>query len=199
MNSKQPLSFHEWLKIRDPLLHEQVNESWKANAAAVLMGLGSSMGLVNAQSPTPTANQVNQQEDRSPENIFKGYIVAFKEVSPIKYIRMAQHDKEKFDDDYENLQKPSDDDLGFATLKEKFNKPIEITFKSVELSEWYQEEHLELFVYFDSWQDLTVKYNYYLENNHELLKKKQKIYDYVLQSNILQIEKWRNLFSELTF
>lgn len=126
MKFKQSFSFNEWLKKRDPLLHEQVNEGWKANAAAALMGLGSSMGLVNAQSPTPTPNQAKQQEDRSPENIFKGYIVAFKEVSPIKYIRMAQHDKEKFDDDYENLQKPSDDDLGFATLKEKFNKPIRL-------------------------------------------------------------------------
>jgi len=120
------ISFNEWLKIRDPLLHEQFNESWRANAAAALMGIGSSMGLVNAQSATPTVNQAKQQEDRSPENIFKGYIVAFKEVSPIKFIRMAQHDKEKFDDDYENIQKPDDDDLGVATLKEKFYKPIRL-------------------------------------------------------------------------
>ena len=245
-------SFNEWLKIRDPLLHEQVNESWKANAAAALMGLGSSMGLVNAQSPTPTptptVNQVNQQEDKpeynieafkklintdpdslkeicsvyntfreggefykklldtkyqkennitekevlkalqdlykkipaaniffvkndyegvmeyvivpdfmeeqenklryhyrlnpqqiqtykdqqkklnstyhSPENKYKDNILSIKEVMPINYIRMAQKNKEKFDKDYENLQKPGDDDLGFATDKEKFNKPI---------------------------------------------------------------------------
>jgi hypothetical protein len=64
MKFKQSFSFNEWLKKRDPLLHEQVNESWRANAAAALMGLGSSMGLVNAQSPTPTVNQVNQQEDK---------------------------------------------------------------------------------------------------------------------------------------
>ena len=67
-------SFNEWLKIRDPLLHEQVNESWKANAAAALMGLGSSMGLVNAQSPTPTPTPtVNQQKYRSLNN----YVVLF--------------------------------------------------------------------------------------------------------------------------
>lgn len=241
-------SFNEWLKIRDPLLHEQVNESWKANAAAALMGIGSSMGLVNAQSPTPTVNQVNQQENKpeynleafkklintdpdslkeicsvyntfreggefykklldpkyqkennitekevseklhdlykkipaanlffvkndyegvmeyvivpdfmeeqenklryhyrlnpqqiqtykdqqkklnstyhSPENKYKDNILSIKEVMPINYIRMAQKNKEKFDKDYENLQKPGDDDLGFATDKEKFNKPI---------------------------------------------------------------------------
>jgi hypothetical protein len=247
------ISFNEWLKIRDPLLHEQVNESWKANAAAALMGLGSSMGLVNAQSPTPTVNQVNQQEDKpeynleamkklintypenidqissrytnfkesgefykklldpkyqkennitekevseklhdlykkipaanlffvkatdytgkptgyvivengldfddvtekklswyyrltpqqiqtykklqkqqfetyhSPENKYKDDIVAIKEVIPIDYIRMAQKNKEKFDKDYANLKNPTNDDIGFATNKEKFNKPL---------------------------------------------------------------------------
>lgn len=253
-------SFNEWLKIRDPLLHEQVNESWRANAAAALMGLGSSMGLVNAQSPTPTptptVNQVNQQEDKpeynleamkklintnpetiddissrytnfkesgefykklldpkyqkennitekevseklhdlykkipatniffvkttdhtgkptgyvivpddlfgsdddghtaeylerkyklnpqqiktynklqkqqflayhSPENKFKDDIVAIKEVIPINYIRMVQKNKEKFDKDYANLKNPTNDDIGFATNKEKFNKPL---------------------------------------------------------------------------
>ena len=251
-------SFNEWLKIRDPLLHEQVNESWRANAAAALMGLGSSMGLVNAQSPTPTpkptVNQVNQQEDKpeynleamkklinthpedidqigsrytnfkesgefykklldpkyqkennitekevseklqdlykkipaaniffvkrtdytgkplgykivpndldfddvtekklswyyrltpqqiqtykklqkqqfdayyySPENKYKDDILAIKEVIPINYIRMAQKNKEKFDKDYTNLKNPTNDDIGFATNKEKFNKPI---------------------------------------------------------------------------
>ena len=120
------MNFKQWLINEEIYTNNTTNESWRANAAAALMGLGSSMGLVNAQSPTPTVNQAKQQEDRSPENIFKGYIVAFKEVSPIKFIRMAQYDKEKFDDDYENLQKPSDDDLGFATLKEKFNKPIRL-------------------------------------------------------------------------
>jgi len=251
------ISFNEWLKIRDPLLHEQFNESWRANAAAALMGLGSSMGLVNAQSPTPTptptVNQVNQQEDKpeynleamkklintnpedidqissrytnfkesgefykklldpkyqkennitekevseklhdlykkipaanlffvkttdhtgkprgyvivendldfddvtekklswwyrltpqqiqtykklqkqqfqayhSPENKYKDDIVAIKEVIPINYIRMAQKNKEKFDKDYANLKNPTNDDIGFATNKEKFNKPI---------------------------------------------------------------------------
>jgi len=251
------ISFNEWLKIRDPLLHEQVNESWRANAAAALMGLGSSMGLVNAQSPTPnptpTVNQVNQQEDKpeynleamkklintypekiddissrytnfkesgefykklldpkyqkennitekevseklhdlykkipaanlffvkktdytgkprgyiivendldfddvtekklswyyrltpqqiqtykklqnqqfeayhSPENKYKDDILAIKEVIPINYIRMAQKNKEKFDKDYANLKNPTNDDIGFATNKEKFNKPI---------------------------------------------------------------------------
>lgn len=244
------ISFNEWLKIRDPLLHEQFNESWRANAAAALMGIGSSMGLVNAQSPTPTptptVNQVNQQENKpeynieafkklintnpdslkkisspynkfeedgevykklldtkyqkennitekevlevlqdlykkipaaniffvknsyvivpdkidgnklasyglnpqqtqtykneqkkykdketmvaltyySPENRYKDDILTIKEVIPINYIRMAQMNKEKFDKDYANLKNPTNDDLGFATNKEKFNKPI---------------------------------------------------------------------------
>lgn len=244
------ISFNEWLKIRDPLLHEQFNESWRANAAAALMGIGSSMGLVNAQSPTPTpkptVNQVNQQENKpeynleafkklintnpdslnkisspynkfkedgevyktlldrnyqkennitekdvletlqelykkipaaniffvknsyvivpdnidgnklasyglnpqqtqtyknqqknykdkedlesltyySPENTYKDDILAIKEVIPINYIRTAQINKEKFDKDYASLKNPTNDDIGFATNKEKFNKPI---------------------------------------------------------------------------
>jgi hypothetical protein len=83
--------------------------------------------------------------------------------------------------------------------EEKFLKPIDMIIKSVELSEWYQQEPLDMFVYFDSWQDLTIKYHYYIENNEELLEKKRKIQDYVIKSNHIQIEKWKNIFENLTY
>ena len=248
------MSFNEWLKIRDPLLHEQINENWKANTAGLLMGLGNSMVL--AQSPTtapttitqqqtkpafnleafkklintnpnsldqikskhnkfeenigniykqlidpefqkqnnisdkdilkelqklynqiPTANifivknnyvivpdgvdpnkltsyglnpqqiqiyknqqdnynKIQQEKEKneelkslaeySPENTFKEDIIVTKVVKPIEYIRMAQINKYKFDKDFTNLTKPTDNDIGFATNKEEFNKPIRL-------------------------------------------------------------------------
>ena len=244
------MNFKQWLINEEIYTNNTTNESWKANAAAALMGLGSSMGLVNAQSPTPTpkptVNQVNQQENKpeynveafkklintnpdslnkisspynkfkedgevyktlldrnyqkennitekdvletlqelykkipaaniffvknsyvivpdnidgnklasyglnpqqtqtyknqqknykdkedlesltyySPENTYKDDILATKEVIPIDYIRTAQINKEKFDKDYASLKNPTNDDIGFATNKEKFNKPI---------------------------------------------------------------------------
>jgi hypothetical protein len=244
------MNFKQWLINEEIYTNNTTNESWRANAAAALMGLGSSMGLVNAQSPTPTpkptVNQVNQQENKpeynleafkklintnpdslkkisspynkfkedgevyktlldrnyqkennitekdvletlqelykkipaaniffvknsyvivpdnidgnklasyglnpqqtqtyknqqknykdkedlesltyySPENTYKDDILAIKEVIPINYIRTAQINKEKFDKDYASLKNPTNDDIGFATNKEKFNKPI---------------------------------------------------------------------------
>ena len=244
------MNFKQWLINEEIYTNNTTNESWRANAAAALMGLGSSMGLVNAPTPTPTptptVNQVNQQENKpeynleafkklintnpdslnkisspynkfkedgevyktlldrnyqkennitekdvletlqelykkipaaniffvknsyvivpdnidgnklasyglnpqqtqtyknqqknyedkadlesltyySPENTYKDDILATKEVIPINYIRTAQINKEKFDKDYANLKNPTNDDIGFATNKEKFNKPI---------------------------------------------------------------------------
>jgi len=82
--------------------------------------------------------------------------------------------------------------------EEKFLKPIDLILKSVELSEWYQEEHSELFVYFESWADLTVKYEYYIENNDALIEKKKKIRDYMLASNEIHLEKWRNVLDSFS-
>ena len=79
--------------------------------------------------------------------------------------------------------------------EEKFMKPVDLILKSVELSEWYQEEHADLFVYFDSWNDLTVKYEYYLENNEALLAKKRKIWEYLVESNRIHLQKWREVLS----
>jgi hypothetical protein len=77
--------------------------------------------------------------------------------------------------------------------EEKYRKPFNVTYKSIELSEWYQEEHTDLFVFFDSWEDLTVKYRFYLENNTALIEKKKKIYDYLTISNRIHLEKWGHL------
>jgi hypothetical protein len=77
--------------------------------------------------------------------------------------------------------------------EEKFLKPTELILKSVELSEWYQVEHTELFVYFDSWEDLAIKYEYYLENNQALIEKKKKIREYLVESNHIHLDKWRGI------
>lgn len=82
--------------------------------------------------------------------------------------------------------------------EEKKLKPVDVILKSVELAEWYQSEHSELFVYFDSWQDLTSKYEYYLENNQALIQKKQKIHEYLLKSNKVHIEKWKNVLDSFS-
>lgn len=82
--------------------------------------------------------------------------------------------------------------------EEKSLKPVEVILKSVELAEWYQEEHSELFVYFDSWQDLTSKYEYYLENNQALMEKKNKIHAYLIESNKVHIEKWKKVLDSFS-
>jgi hypothetical protein len=82
--------------------------------------------------------------------------------------------------------------------EEKFQKPVDLILKSVELSEWYQEEHADLFVYFDSWEDLTVKYEYYLENNSAIIEKKKKIREYLVESNRIHLDKWRRLLESFS-
>jgi hypothetical protein len=79
--------------------------------------------------------------------------------------------------------------------EEKFMKPVDLILKSVELSEWYQIEHADIFVYFNSWNDLTVKYEYYLENNKALIEKKRKIWEYLGESNRIHLQKWREVLS----
>ena len=79
--------------------------------------------------------------------------------------------------------------------EEKFMKPMDLILKSVELSEWYQVEHAELFVYFDSWEDLEVKYDYYLDNNSALIEKKKKIREYLVESNRIHLDKWQGILS----
>lgn len=86
---------------------------------------------------------------------------------------------------------------GWYHWEEKYQKPVEIIFKSIELSEWYQEEHADLFVFFDSWEDLTSKYHFYLENNAALIEKKKKIYDYLTTSNQIHLGKWENVLDSL--
>jgi hypothetical protein len=81
--------------------------------------------------------------------------------------------------------------------EEKHNKPHDLILKSIEFAEWYQPENKELFVYFESWEDLALKYEYYLENNNALIEKKKNIYEYLQKSNTVHIEKWLNLFISL--
>ena len=51
-------------------------------------------------------------------------IIIIKNVIPKQLIRNAQFDTNKWDKDFENLQKPSEGDIGFATSKEFFDKPV---------------------------------------------------------------------------
>ena len=86
---------------------------------------------------------------------------------------------------------------GWYHWEEKYRKPFEIIYKSIELAEWYQPEHSELFVYFDSWEDLTVKFHFYLENNSALIEKKKKIHDSLVESNRIHLGKWKSILEAL--
>lgn len=77
--------------------------------------------------------------------------------------------------------------------KNKFHrmniKPYDMTLKSIELSEWYQPENEEYFVYFEDWVDLKIKIQ--LLNFEE---KKKKIYMKIQESNQKSLEQWNYLF-----
>jgi hypothetical protein len=63
--------------------------------------------------------------------------------------------------------------------------PIE----NIESSEWYLPEHKDLFIYFDSWDHLK-----YLSKDNNLIEgKKNKIKEFSIKNNNIQIEKWKSL------
>ena len=72
--------------------------------------------------------------------------------------------------------------------------------KSIELAEWYSPVLSDCFIYFDSWDDLKTKYDYYtsLDCNSnartELLEKKQYIITLVQSLTQDNISRWRELF-----
>ena len=75
--------------------------------------------------------------------------------------------------------------------EEKYRDPC-LFEKSLELSEWYQADNEEYFVYFEDWKDLKFKIN-----NLNYLEKKQLIYNKIIKSNIHTIQKWKAVISYL--
>jgi hypothetical protein len=74
-------------------------------------------------------------------------------------------------------------------------KSYEVLIKSIELSEWYNNNNKDLFEYFDSWDDLKFKIE---NNNHEyILNKKIKIKTFIENSNKINLEKWKNILNKL--
>jgi hypothetical protein len=61
-------------------------------------------------------------------------------------------------------------------------------FKSLDLAEWYQPELSDLFVYFDSIEDLYMKFY-----NTDFSEKRNNISKYMDYHNVLYIHKWKGL------
>lgn len=56
------------------------------------------------------------------------------------------------------------------------------------LSEWYDPEHKDILIYFNSWDDLKYKIN-----NINFEEQKKKIYDFFINHEKKQLEKWKKL------
>lgn len=78
---------------------------------------------------------------------------------------------------------------------EEKNRPYELLMKSIELSEWYNEDNQELFEYFESWDDL--KYKIENINDEYIINKKHKIKSFIENSNNSNIQKWKNILKNL--
>lgn len=72
--------------------------------------------------------------------------------------------------------------------EEKTNMKGKI-IESIELSEWYQKENEDMFVYFDNWEDLKRKT---LETDFE--KKQNIIHEKIYKYNNITIHKWKEIF-----
>ncbi len=97
---------------------------------------------------------------------------------------------------FENIQRgivhfvPS---LKFITNALKQKEPIRYhSLEHLELCEWYCDEYKDLFVYFDSWQDLVEKIN-----TTNYLQMKQKILEAGVTHWYKNFELWEKIFSNL--
>lgn len=75
---------------------------------------------------------------------------------------------------------------------EEKSKGGELLQKSIELAEWYQPELAEFFVYFDSWEDIRVKFY-----DTDFVEKKRVLYEYMQKNNRTQIGRWRHMLKPL--
>jgi hypothetical protein len=74
---------------------------------------------------------------------------------------------------------------------EEKNKSYDLLIKSIELSEWYNINNKDIFEYFDSWDHL--KYKIENMNDEYIIQKKLTIKNFIENSNIQNIEKWKNI------
>lgn len=72
----------------------------------------------------------------------------------------------------------------------------ELLDKSIEYSEWYQPENSNMFEFFDSWDDLRIKYDDYIEDIEKIYNKKTQIKISIQKSNTEHIEKWKKILGK---
>lgn len=75
--------------------------------------------------------------------------------------------------------------------EEKINGE-ERLLKSIELSEWYQPELADFFVYFDTWEEIHTRFY-----ETDFMAKKRKLYEYMQKNNRVQINRWKCLLESL--
>jgi hypothetical protein len=74
-----------------------------------------------------------------------------------------------------------------------FQPPFDVSnLKLLTVSEWYLEENRELFIFFDSWEDLKIKIN---NTNYE--EKTKKILEFAKNHEKIQLQKWNYVIQEL--
>ena len=65
---------------------------------------------------------------------------------------------------------------------------MELVLNSISLAEWYQPELADMFVFFDSWEDLGEKWI-----TVDFEKMKSIIWDYMNANNQLYKNRWKRL------
>jgi hypothetical protein len=85
---------------------------------------------------------------------------------------------------------PSIDFLNILRINKDFFWSPPFIQSSLNLSEWYNEDHKKLLIYFDSWEDLILKIN---SLNYDEHKKKLKGYGKILETD--RLNKWKLLFN----
>ena len=123
-------NFVEWLKINYPeFLNEQDNSVKPWITSPVYKPIAK-------QTPSTIAPPAASLPAGHPENEYKAdEIIIKKQIIPKDFIRAAQPNQEKWDRDFQNLQKPGTmpsqyhtgsqfKDIGFATHKDFFDTPI---------------------------------------------------------------------------
>lgn len=78
---------------------------------------------------------------------------------------------------------------------EEKHRNYELLMKSIGLSEWYNEDHRELFEYFESWDDL--KYKVETMTDEYIRNKKRNIKSFIETSNVANVNKWKTILKML--
>lgn len=75
---------------------------------------------------------------------------------------------------------------------EEKTKDRDILLKSIELSEWYQPELADFFVFFDTWEEIHSKFY-----DTDFVEKKRAVYEYMQKNNLTHIGRWRHMIESL--